>query len=80
MYGGGMGGPFGGFGMGSNDPYKDAMPPGLRHLEEMLFSVGRITQMLEMNFQVEIFTLLFPPPPPEREVRHVRETFALLCC
>jgi len=28
------------------------MPPGLRQLETLLFSVGRITQMLEMNFEV----------------------------
>ena len=57
MYGGryggggfmGMGGPFGLPG----DPDKDgAMPPGLRHLEGMLFAFGRITQMLEMNFDV----------------------------
>merc|ERR1712087_417634 len=28
------------------------MPPGLRQLEALLFSVGRITHMLEMNFEV----------------------------
>ena len=43
-----FGGPFG----GPLDPDKDAMPPGLRQLEAMLFSVGRIMQMLEMNFDV----------------------------
>lgn len=49
FYGGGIGGPFGALGA---DPDKDMMPPGLRQLEQLLFSVGRITQMLEMNFEV----------------------------
>ena len=56
MYGGGMyggGGPFGMFGpMANPDPDKDPMPPGLRHLENLMYSFGRITQMLEMNFEV----------------------------
>ena len=59
MYGGGMfggmggmygGGPFGAF--GPTDPDKDPMPPALRHLESLMFSTGRIMQMLEMNFDV----------------------------
>ena len=53
-YGGGfMGGMYGGapFGL-PGDSDKDGMPPGLRHLEGMLFAFGRITQMLEMNFDV----------------------------
>ena len=49
FYGGGIGGPFGALGA---DPDKDMMPPGLRQFEQLLFSVGRITQMLEMNFEV----------------------------
>jgi hypothetical protein len=44
-----FGGPFGGM---HGDTEKDQMPPGLRHLETVLFSIGRITQMLEMNFEV----------------------------
>ena len=60
-YGGGMygRGGLGGFGMYGGgpfgvpgDPDKDSMPPGLRQLESLLFSIGRITQMLEMNFDV----------------------------
>ena len=52
MYGGGMygGGPFGMF--GPQDPDKDPMPPALRNLENLMYSFGRITQMLEMNFEV----------------------------
>ncbi len=42
------GGPFGAW----LNPDKDAMPPGLRQIEEILFSIGRITQMLEMNLEV----------------------------
>jgi hypothetical protein len=60
MYGGGMygggggmygGGPFGAFGM--QDPDKD-LPgmSGMRHLEQMLMGFGRLTQVLEMNFEV----------------------------
>ena len=50
MYGGGMygGGPFGAFGMHGD---KD-LPSGIRHIEQMLMSFGRLTQMLEMNFEV----------------------------
>jgi len=54
MYGRGMyggGGPFGAFGM-HIDPDKDPMPPGLRQLENLMYSFGRITQVLEMNFEV----------------------------
>jgi hypothetical protein len=48
MYGGG--GPFGAFGMnGQGD--KD-LPSGMRNIEQMLMSFGRLTQMLEMNFEV----------------------------
>ena len=45
MYGGG---PFGAFGMHGD---KD-LPSGIRHIEQMLMSFGRLTQMLEMNFEV----------------------------
>ena len=57
LYGGGMyggmggmygGGPFGAFGMHGD---KD-LPSGIRHIEQMLMSFGRLTQMLEMNFEV----------------------------
>jgi len=49
---GGFGGPFGSYGMAGGDPTKDPMPPGLRQLETLLYSVGRIMQMLEMNVEV----------------------------
>ena len=55
-YGAGLGpvypgGPFGAMHWGM-DPSKDPMPPGLKQLESLLYSVGRITQMLEMNFDI----------------------------
>ena len=56
------------------------MPAGLRQLETMLFSIGRITQMLEMNFEVLAFigslTALI-----ERVRQHVqRRSTALIYC
>ena len=72
---GGYGGPFGGFG---GDP--SAMPPGLKRLEDLLYAFGRITQMLEMNFETlqhflnavialfERMRSMYAPslPPPDR--------------
>ena len=52
-YGGGRyGGGFMGGGMYGGGPFgmpddKESMPPGLRHIESLLFTFGRITQMLE---------------------------------
>ncbi len=79
---GGYGGPFGGFG---GDP--SAMPPGLKRLEDLLYAFGRITQMLEMNFETlqhflnAVIALVErmrsmcaprpPPPPPPRGAPHL---------
>ncbi|KAL1496608.1 hypothetical protein AB1Y20_014212 [Prymnesium parvum] len=49
----GMGMGMGGMGVGMGfDPDKDPMPPGLRHLENLMFSSTRILQVIEMNFEV----------------------------
>ena len=67
MYGGGMygGGMYRGGMMGRElDPSKDFMPPGMRQLEDWLLVFGRITQALEMNFEVRRAPRARPPAAP----------------